>query len=190
MPKVVAPLSDTQVKNAKPKPKNNPKQYRISDGNGLYLQVSPKGSKIWLFNFQRPHTKERTNISLGRYDEVTLSEAREELAKYRKLLAKNIDPRDFRREEEEKALLAKQNNLQAVVDEWIEIEKDRITPAYAEDVYNSLVNHILPKLGKKPVHLITAPETISILRPLAAQGKLEMDKRLCQRLNSVMDYSI
>ncbi len=190
MPKVPIPLTDSQVKNAKPKPKNNPKQYRVGDGQGLYLQVSPTGSKIWLFHYQRPYTKERTNISLGGYPEISLEEARTKKVKYRKLLANKIDPRDYRREEDAKALMAKQNTLESVVNEWIEVEKKRVTAIYATEVLKSLQNHILPKMGFRPLDEITAPEVIAVLRPIAAQGKLVMVKRLCQRLNSVMDYAI
>jgi hypothetical protein len=53
MPKKVVPLSDKQVKQAKPKDK----QYNLSDGDGLSLRIDPGGSKYWIFNYYRPHTK-------------------------------------------------------------------------------------------------------------------------------------
>eukprot|EP01034_Spumella_vulgaris_P034081 gene34081-42026_t len=41
MPRTVIPLTDTQVKNAKPKDK----PYKLADGGGLYLEVMPTGAK-------------------------------------------------------------------------------------------------------------------------------------------------
>jgi hypothetical protein len=45
MPRIRKPLTDTQVKQAKPKAK----EYNLVDGGGLALRVKPNGSKLWLF---------------------------------------------------------------------------------------------------------------------------------------------
>lgn len=49
MPKVIAPLTDILVKNAKPREK----PYKLFDGDGMYLDVSPIGSRIWRFKFRQ-----------------------------------------------------------------------------------------------------------------------------------------
>jgi integrase len=41
-----------------------------------------------------------------------------------------------------------------------------------------------------PIHKITAPLAISTLNPLAEAGYFEMVKRLCSRLNMIMNYAI
>ena len=66
MAKTTKPLTNTEVKQAKPKEK----EYNLADGNGLYLRIKPIGSKIWLFNYSRPYTKKRANLSLGAYPEI------------------------------------------------------------------------------------------------------------------------
>jgi hypothetical protein len=48
MPKRILPLTDIQVKNAKPKEK----EYKISDGGGLYLLITPSGGKLWRFKYR------------------------------------------------------------------------------------------------------------------------------------------
>jgi hypothetical protein len=68
MVKIVKPLTDTQIKNAKPKEKD----YTLSDGDGLYLLIKKTGSKIWRFNYIRPSTKKRALISFGHYPQVSL----------------------------------------------------------------------------------------------------------------------
>ncbi|WP_095506033.1 integrase arm-type DNA-binding domain-containing protein [Paraferrimonas sedimenticola] len=45
-------LTDTKVKTAKPKEK----EYNLNDGDSLYLRITPKGTKTWLFNYYKPHT--------------------------------------------------------------------------------------------------------------------------------------
>ncbi|AWY45340.1 integrase arm-type DNA-binding domain-containing protein [Glaesserella parasuis] len=88
----VKPLSVTECNNAKPKEK----EYSLSDGLGLFLLVRATGAKIWRFQYYKPFTKKRTLISLGAFPSVSLKEAREIRDLYRSLLAKNVDPLDYR----------------------------------------------------------------------------------------------
>lgn len=39
----VMSLTDTQVKNAKPRDK----EYKLTDGMGMFLHIPPKGCKYW-----------------------------------------------------------------------------------------------------------------------------------------------
>jgi hypothetical protein len=68
MPRITKPLTDTQVK---PKAK----EYNLVDGGGLALRVKPNGSKLWLFNYYRPYSKKRANLSLGAYPSLILADA-------------------------------------------------------------------------------------------------------------------
>ena len=63
MPRITRPLSETEIKHAKPKGK----PYSLADGKGLYLKIKPSGYKVWLFNYYRPFTKKRVADTLGEY---------------------------------------------------------------------------------------------------------------------------
>jgi len=65
------------------------KQQRLSDGGGLYLQVTPT-SKYWRMNY-RFGSKQKT-LAIGVYPQVSLKEAREKREAAKKLLEQNIDP--------------------------------------------------------------------------------------------------
>lgn len=62
------PLTNTEVKQAKPKEKI----YKLGDGDGLQLRVKPSGSKTWLFDYVKPHSKKRSSIGLGSYPAISL----------------------------------------------------------------------------------------------------------------------
>jgi len=47
MARTTTPLTDMQVRNAKP----TDKTYRLFDGGGLYIEVAPTGSRIWRLKF-------------------------------------------------------------------------------------------------------------------------------------------
>jgi len=49
MAKITKPLTNTDVKQAKAKPKE--KVYTLSDGGGLQLRIKPNGSKLWLLDY-------------------------------------------------------------------------------------------------------------------------------------------
>jgi hypothetical protein len=53
MPKLVLPLTDAKVKNAKPREKT----YKLSDGGGQYLEITPVGSKLWRMGYTQANGK-------------------------------------------------------------------------------------------------------------------------------------
>ena len=186
MPNTTRPLSDTEIKHAKPRAKI----YSLADGKGLYLKVKPSGYKVWIFNFVRPFTKKRAAITLGEYPVLTLARARAKRNEYRQLLMDGIDPIEHECEKERLSTEKNRNTLGAVTNRWIQIKSSRVSESHAEDIYRSLELHILPKLGKLPIHKIRAKHVIEVLEPLAAKGSLETVKRLIQRLNEIMVYAV
>ncbi|MGQ0286269.1 integrase arm-type DNA-binding domain-containing protein [Pasteurellaceae bacterium 22721_9_1] len=86
-------LTDTQIAKAKPKLENGALvENCLYDKVGLQLVVTPKGRKIWRFNYCKPITKKRTEISLGKYPEISLQQARKLRDEYLVLLAQGITP--------------------------------------------------------------------------------------------------
>lgn len=183
-----SPLTDTQIRKKAPQPK----EYNLSDGGGLQLRIKPTGSKVWLFNYPRPGTKKRTNMKLGTYPNLTLSDARRKRGELKALLEHGIDPQENRAEQAREEVEASQNTLRHVADKWfkIKVARDRLTEDYAEDLYNSLANHVFPRLGDRPIHKISALEVIDVLEPLQKAGKLETLRRICQRLNMIMNFAV
>lgn len=186
MANTTKPLTDTEVKQAKPKVK----EYSLADGKGLCLRVKPSGIKSWLFNYSKPYTKKRTNISFGQYPTLSLAKARLLRHANLVLLSEDVDPKIHRAEQEQLKSQAHGNTLERVAHSWFQIKKSKITKAYADDLYRSLELHVFPFLGGVPIHKIRAKDTIETLSPIAAKGSLETIKRLCQRLNEIMVYSV
>lgn len=186
MPNTTRPLSDTEIKHAKPRTKI----YSLADGKGLYLKVKPSGYKVWIFNFVRPFTKKRVAITLGEYPVLTLVRARAKRNEYRQLLIDGIDPIEHECEKERLDVEKNKNTLEAVTNRWIQTKSSRVSESHAEDIYRSLELHIFPKLGKLPIHKIRARHVIETLEPIAAKGSLETVKRLTQRLNEIMVYAV
>ncbi|MFM5429870.1 integrase domain-containing protein [Aeromonas veronii] len=182
-------LTDSKLRTAKPEAK----EYSLGDGDGLYLRVKPNGARLWVFNYYRPSDKKRANISFGPYPDVTLAAARERRREARALLAQAIDPK--RHKEEKIAFVqaeqeANANTFERLAAMWLELKRHDVSEAYADDSWRSLELYVLPFIGSMPINQIRAPKVIEMLRPIEADGKHETVRRLCQRINEILDYSV
>jgi integrase len=186
MAKITKPLTNTEVKAAKAKDK----EYNLADGLGLQLRVKPNGSKLWLFNYQRPVTKKRANLSLGQFPSTSLADARKLRTEAKELLAKDIDPKEYKDDKKREQLIAASNTLKNVATDWFTIKKTTIAENTAKSLWRKFENHVFPKLGHRPINKILAPEAIEALKPLAANGNLETTGKIIGHLNNIMDHAV
>jgi len=154
-------LSDRQLKAVKPKDKD----YVLTDGDGLQLRVRVNRSMQWNFNYRHPVTKNRINMALGSYPEVSLAQARKKTVEARELLAQGIDPKAQRNEQLEAKRAETEHTFENVATAWFELKKDSVTPAYAEDIWRSLTLHVFPTMKSTPLSEVNAPMVIKLLRP-------------------------
>ncbi|WP_241649895.1 integrase domain-containing protein [Rosenbergiella collisarenosi] len=185
MAKVTTRLTDKEIKSAKP----SDKEYNLFDGGGLRLRIKFNGSKHWIFNYYRPTSRKRANLSLGKYPDLSLANARKMTLEANELLAQGVDPQEERKRQQQEHKAVHQNTFMNVAKEWFELKKDEVTPDYAVDIWRSLELHILPAISGNPVSSITAPQIIKCLKPIEAKGNLETVKRLAQRLNEIMNFA-
>ena len=87
MPKCIKPLTDLKVRVAKPRAQ----AYKIYDGRGLFLRVTPAGGKFWRLRYRFDGGKGQEQ-SLGSYPQVSLSDARAMRDRARRLLEQGVDP--------------------------------------------------------------------------------------------------
>ncbi|ABI39848.1 phage integrase family protein [Shewanella sp. MR-4] len=178
-------LTDKEIKTAKPRDK----EYNLFDGDGLRLRIKPNGSKQWILNYYKPTNRKRANLSLGKYPDLSLANARKLSLEARELIAQNIDPQDARKERQQEVDAIHLHTFYNVAKEWFDMKKDSVSADHAVDTWRSLELHIFPSLSNTPVKDITAPFVIELLRPIEAKGSLETVKRLSQRLNEVMNFA-
>ncbi|MGR5487973.1 integrase domain-containing protein [Vibrio alfacsensis] len=186
MPKVAKRLTFTEIKNYKPKEK----EQLLSDGGGLTVRVRPNGTKTFYFQYTHQVSRRKVKLLIGPFPEVSLLQARKQSLEFRELLTRGQDPRDFVEQQKEAEILAETNQLKDTAAEWFEVKKHSISEDYADDIWRSLELHIFPSLGKVPISKISAPRIIKILRSIEAKGNLETVKRLNQRLNEIMTYAV
>ena len=162
---------------------------RFSDGNGLSLVVRASGTKAWEFRFRKPDGRD-SNLGLGRYPEITLSEARKKVAEFRKLRAQGLDPSVVQRNRKVELKRSASNTVKQIGEMWLEKAATRVVHKTAEGYRQKLNKHIYPKLGSIPVSEIKAAMLIDAMRPLEKKGKLETVTRTIALFRRLMNYAI
>lgn len=184
VPRMPKSLSDATVRNAKPQKR----PYKLADGEGLFLVVMPSGSKYWRLKYFFGG-KEKL-LALGVYPHINLADARERRAQARKLLAAGSDPADAKKEAKRQAILKSGNSFEVVAQEWLEKHKHEWTPRHIRARTSQLERLIFPKLGKKPITDIKAPDVLSVLRVIESKGRLDTAHRLMQVVGQIFMYAI
>jgi integrase len=173
-------LTELGIRAAKP----GLKPLKLYDGAGLYLLISPGGSRLWRFKYQFGG-RERL-ISLGPYPEVSLKVARERRDEARRIVAAGGDPSAKRKAEK----TAVSESFQAVSLEWLESKKGAITERVLEKRRRRFETFLFPLIGETPVSQIRAPDLLAALRHAEARGKRETAHRLRSEASAVFRYAI
>ncbi|MBN8842900.1 MAG: integrase arm-type DNA-binding domain-containing protein [Sphingomonadales bacterium] len=177
-------LTDTAIRKAKPKDK----PYKVSDSQGLYLLVNPRGSKLWRVKY-RINGVER-KLAIGSYPEITLAEARSARDAARRQLAHSIDPNFVKRQARIEAGIRASNSFSNVAQELIE-KKTR--EGLAEPTLAKMrwfVKLLGTDFGKRPVAEITPQELLHELRKHERRGRLETANLLRAFASRVFRYSV
>jgi integrase len=177
-------LTDTRIRNAKPQAH----PYKLSDGGGMYLLVTPKGASYWRLDYR--FAGKRRTLALGVYPTVTLSNARVRREDARALLDKNIDPNIAKKASKRLAKLANENTFDAIAREWLENQRNRLTPRYRALLLARLEADIFPQIGLRLITNIDAPELLETLRKVEKRGALETARRLRQICGQVFRYAV
>lgn len=186
MAKTVAPLTNTQVKQAKAKDK----LYKLADGGGLQLRIKTTGAKSWILDYFKPITKKRTSMGFGTYPEVSLAQARKKRDEAREQLAQGIDPKEFKEDQFRDKKLAASHTFQSVAVDWFAIKKTKLAETTSISLWRNFENHVFPKMGHRPIDKLLAPEVIGVLKPLAAKGSLETISKIIGHINEIMRYAV
>lgn len=182
----ITPLSDTQCRNARPDPTG--RQRKLFDGGGLYLQISPTGSKLWRLKYKFAG-KEKL-LALGTYPTVSLAQAREARQAAKRQLLENIDPATQKRIEKLAATERVDHTFGAIANEWFETKSVQWATTNSSKIRIRLDNDVLPWLGSVPITDLTAPMLLKRLRAVQGRGALDTARRIRQYMSQIFRYAI
>lgn len=183
MPKRILELTDVQVRNAKPKDQ----PYKLADGKGLYLLVTPTGGKLWRFDYR--FNDKRKTLTFKTYPEISLLKARQSREDARQLLANGIDPNDFKKDQKSASELTALNTFEAVTRKWFETHKGRWSEGHAKHILSRFENDIFPHVGNKPIAEVKRKDLTTILEAVSKRA-LETAHRMKIAINQMLNYAV
>ena len=177
-------LTDAKIRALKSKEKT----YKVSDFEGLYIQVTTKGTKLWKlkYRFQGKEGK----LSLGRYPEISLKEARARKIEARTQLANVLNPATVKREKKDEALGLSEHTFNKVADQFVyKSEKDGKSESTLKKL-KWLLEEARKDFGHLPITEITAPMILKTLRKREATGHYETAHRMRSRIGGVFRFAV
>lgn len=177
-------LTATSVKQAKPRDK----QYKMTDGGGMYLLVTTSGSRYWRYNYR--FAGKRKTLSIGVYPEISLADARKLHQEAREKLAKGIDPGEVKKVEKLTRHLAAAESFEAIGREWFAQNMDGKSKSYLDRTLRILEKDLYPVIGSRPIANVTAPELLAALRRIEARGAIDIAHRAKQTAGKIFRYAV
>ncbi|UZE97918.1 tyrosine-type recombinase/integrase [Alkalimarinus alittae] len=174
-------LTNTKIKSFKAQEK----QYKISDGGGLYLIVGTNGSRYWRLKYFID--RKEKSLSIGIYPDVTLADAREKVLAAKKLVTQRIDPSVHRRREQQRRA---ENDFKSIAIEWWNKKSGLWTVDHAASVKRTLEKEAFPIIGDMQIDQITSQDCLSVVRHIEARDALDVAGRVKQRMGSIFRYAI
>ena len=150
-------LNDTKLRTLKP----TEKLYRITDFDGLCIEVKPTGKKFWRFRFR--YLDKALMMTLGEYPIVGLAEARRLRDDAKALLHKGINPIEDRVEKKQEEKNASKNTFRLVAEEYIENKIADRTEKYKQQMRDSFERDVYRVIGNKAVKDVTSHDVLKIM---------------------------
>ena len=171
-------LTEGRIRSARPKAK----PYKLRDGGGLYLLITPAGAKQWRLRYTLGGRE--SMVSLGTYPATSLKTARTKRGTLHGALEAGRDPAAERRDER----ASRANTFESIAREWL--GKQPFAPKTLKKAVWTFEDLLFPYIGSRPISALTSPELLGVLRRLERRGKHETAHRAKQRVGQVIRYAI
>ncbi len=178
------PLTDLKLRNAKPAKE----PYRLADGAGLYIWVTPSGGRLWRWKY-RFEGKEKL-MSLGKYPDVPVAAARERHAAARRALAEGTDPMAERKASKVAQRVSEESSFATVAGKWLNHWQVGKSPRHVDSTRRRLDTNVLPALGEFPVDKIEALEICGMVKSIESRGAVDIAKRALETTGQILRYAV
>lgn len=177
-------LTDAQIKRTKP----TDKAFKLTDGGGLHVFITPAGGKLWRFRYEFGG-KEKL-LSIGPYPAISLTEARSARDSAKAPLREGKDPAITKKLKKLSGQKQSGETFEAIAREWHERQKPQWVEKHASDVIESLEKEVFPHVGSSPIRNIGVTDVMGLLHLIEARKANETARRVRQRMSAVFVYAI
>lgn len=185
-------LAEMTIKAALREAEKTGKPVARPDAHGLRILCQPDGKTgYWQYRYSLKG-EPKPLLRLGVYPAIGLADARKRHAEQRELVLKGIDPAAMRREAKAKAKreAAKASTFGEAATAWFENHKKGLDSDYAQVVENRIKKWFATTLGPQALETIEAPDVIAAIKPIEAEGSIDLARRMKIIAGQVFRYGI
>jgi integrase len=158
----------------------------LADAGGLYLEVSPNGSKRWFWKYRAEGKEKR--LALGSYPSTGPKDARaaRDAAKAQK--TGGNDPIKARKAEKIKAANPEGDTFKAVALEWYGLQTPNWSASHATRTLRNLEKDLFPFIGAKLMTEIHPMELMQAVKKVEERGAMEAARRVLDTAGQVFTH--
>lgn len=177
-------LTDTKLRALRPRDR----LYRVADANGLCVEVTPAGSRLWRYRYR--FNGRASMLALGEYPHVSLVDARRRRDEARTALAAGASPVAAARARRAAQIERAENTFGALAHEWIDSHGAALAPGTLKRERSMLDRFLMPALGKVPVADVKAGDVLAALRRIQDKGRIETAHRVRALASRILRYGV
>ena len=179
-------LTDAKCRNATcPADK---KRARFTDAGGLYLEVSPAGSKRWFWKMYVDGKESR--LALGSYPDVGLTAARKTRNAAKLQKSEGSDPVQARQVEKLKASVGSGDTLAATASDWLARGKPNWSDTHYVRESRNITKDLMPYLGRRIIASIKPIELLAVIQKVESRGALDVAHRVLITAHGVWCHAV
>ena len=162
---------------------------RHADGGNLYLVVSDKGTKSWLFRYR--YLGKQRDLRLGKYPAVSLADARRRRNEVEAQVEEGMDPSALRKGRVLQQKNSMLNSFKNVALKWFEIHEKQTTKQTSDRNLSRLESFIFPEVGSLPINDIGPAQWLSVLSSIIdGEKRVETARRTLYLVRAIYDFAI
>lgn len=182
MSKPLNVLMPLQVERAKPKEK----PYKLSDGGGLFLFVSPAGARSWRYAFRFGGRAQL--LTLGKYPDISLKRARKDHKEARQALAEGRNPALLKQQNKERS--PETGTFKSLSEQWYTQYQAERSQSWKENARRWLDDRVYPAFGSKPIGEVKPADVLQVLKSMEREKVVKSAEYVRQMVSQIFDYAI
>lgn len=165
------------------KPRKGDPSMKLSDGDGMYLMVTPAGTPVWRVKYR--HGGKEGVYAIGTLQEFSLAQARAERDKVRGDLREGRDPIQARDTRQKTNVDASEQTFEAVARDWLRKQKKQWSAIHYDKSERALERDVFPEVGKLPVRDIRPAMVSKIIEDIAHRGAIDTAGKVRQHIGGI-----
>jgi integrase len=177
------PLTALGIEKLQPKDK----AYRVADGSGLFIEVSPAGGKLWRWRYY--FNRKPQILALGKYPSLTLAQARKARDDARMLVEAGKHPTREKKARKLRSAFDGENTFEKIARRWLDLKQKGLNEKYRKQCLVRMEQHVFPIIGALPITEITIPDVVTVIEKIGNRGTIETARRMKQLISQTFRFA-